>query len=133
MHISNLEKIHWDLLKLLSWNTDVLWADVKLTEFAHWQSQIRFLQYQCIYQIWWKSIGSILSVNKNMDGQIFTGYRQEMKLWMCRGQTTVKKMKFAHQQSDSIPDLFNINAHTKFGKNPWYLLKLSSVNENTDM
>ena len=31
--------------------------------------------------------------------------------------------------SNPKPDLYNINAHTKFGENPWCLLKLSSRNE----
>ena len=35
--------------------------------------------------------------------------------------------------SNPKPDLHNINAHTKFGKIHWCLLKLSSGNENMDV
>ena len=34
--------------------------------------------------------------------------------------------------SNPKPELHNINAHTKFGEIHWYLLKLSSGNENMD-
>ena len=42
----------------------------KLMKFAHKQSKTRSPQYQCIYQVWWKSIDiySLSSVNKNTDG-----------------------------------------------------------------
>ena len=56
-----------------------------------------------------------------------------MKIWTCRGQITVKKWQNL-PIINTKPDIYNINAHNKFGeKIHWYLLKLSSGNENKDV
>ena len=92
MHIINLEKVHWDLLKLLSWNwnTDVLQEITsKLDEICPLAipKQISTISTYT-YQIWWKSV------------DIYSSYSPEMKIPTCHRQITISKlMKFDRQQS----------------------------------
>ena len=91
----------------------------KLTKFSTEQSQSRSPHYICAYKIWWKSI------------EIYLSYCPESKR-MYYGQITVQKREFCPLAipkqvsiiSMHIPSLVKID---------WYLLKLSSRNENKDM
>ena len=56
----------------------------KLMKCAHLQSQTRLSQYQCTYQIWWKSI------------DIYSNYHPEMKT-QTDGQQTDGHMNIQHQ------------------------------------
>ena len=44
----------------------------KLLKYTQQQSWTKSPQYQRTYQVWWKSV------------EIYSSYRQEMKIWMCR-------------------------------------------------
>ena len=48
--------------------------------FANEQSKTKSPQYQCTYQIWWKSI------------VVYSSYCHETKIWMCCGQITLSKI-----------------------------------------
>ena len=92
----------------------------KTEEICQWAIQNQSPQYQCTYQIWWKSI------------EIYSSYCPETKIWMCCRQITVKNWQNL-PISSSKADLQNIKAHTEFGENPLIFTKLSSWNENTDV
>ena len=79
-------------------------------------------QYQCTYQIWWKTI------------EIYSSYCPGSKIWMYCGQITQSKIENL-PISNLKADLHNINAMhiPSLMKNHWYILKLSSRNENMDM
>ena len=91
----------------------------KLTKFANERSQSRSLQYKCIYQIWWKSI--------------YWSYCPESKILMYCGQITLSKIDEICPLA--IPkQISTISRHTpSVVKIHWYLLKLSSRKENTDL
>ena len=97
----------------------MLWADncQKFTQLADAQSKSRSPQYQCTYQIWWKSI------------VIYSSYCPEIKTWMYCGQIALSKMdnicllaipKQMSTISMHIPSLVKIHK---------YILKLSSRNK----
>ena len=124
MRIPSLVKTNWYLLKLSSGNKhiDVSRADncQKLMKFVHWQSQTRYLQYQCTHQFCWKSV------------DIYSSYRSETKDQERSGVMQVDNCKIDEicpLASNPKPDLHNINAHTKFGEN---LLTFTQGNENTE-
>ena len=78
-------------------------------------------QYKCTYQIWWKSF------------EIYLSYWPESKIWMYCGQITLSNMKkkcplAIPKQISTIP--MQIPSLVKIH---WYLLKLPSINENTDL
>ena len=92
----------------------------QISTTAHLQSQTRSPQYQCTYQFWWKSF------------DIYSSYRPETKIWKCGRQITLSKIceicPFSIQNQISI-----LSRHIlSLVKIYWYLLKLSSGNENTD-
>ena len=89
-----------------------------LTKFAHKQSQTRFPSYQCMYQVWLKSL------------DIYSSYCPEKKIWACLGQTT--ESKFDKICTLAIPNqISTISMHIpSLVKIHWCLLKLSSRNEN---
>ena len=124
MHIQSLVKICLHLLMLSSerkiWMCGRHVTCQKLTKFGHSQSQTRSAQYQCIYQVWWKSI------------DMYSCYHQEMKIWMCGWKITIKNWwNFAI--SNPKPDLHNINAHFKFGENPLIFTQvIARKQKNTD-
>ena len=75
-------------------------------KFAQKQSQTRFPSYQCMHQIWLKSLDIYASYhleNENMG--VFQG-DNSIKIW---GNLPISNPK---------PDLYNINAHIMFGENP---------------
>ena len=100
------------------------WADncQRLMKFAHEQSLSRSTYYQSTYQIWWKSI------------EIYSSYCPESKIQLYCGQITLSKID-SLSISNLKADLHNINAiHIpSLVKIHWYLLKLLSRNENSDM
>ena len=90
-------------------------------KFAHEQSQSRSPQYQCTYQIWRKSI------------EIYSSYCPKSKTLMYCGQITPSKID--EISPIAIPkQISTISMHTpSLVTIHWYLLKLSSRNENTDV
>ena len=82
-------------------------------DFHNWQ-------YQCTYQIWWKSI------------EIYSSYCPESKIKIYRGQISLSKMDKIHPLA--IPkQMSTISMHMpSLVKIHWYLLKISR-NENTDL
>ena len=74
--------------------------------------QSRSLQYQCTYQVWWKSIDIYLSSHPEMKTQMWHKNWQSLLI------------------SNPKPDLHNINAHLM--KIHWYFLKLLSRKKNTE-
>ena len=95
VHSTSLVKIHWNLLKLLSGNEnpDVSWADScqKLLKFAHQLSKTRPPQYQCTYQVWWKST------------DIYASYHPEIKIRTDGHATCGWTYRHTDNQCDTIP------------------------------
>ena len=90
-----------------------------LMKFAHKQSQTRFPSYQCMYQVWLKSLDIYSSYCPENENMCVSQADNSIKIWWNLPISNPK------------PDLHTINAHTKFGENPlMFLLKLSSGNEN---
>ena len=76
-----------------------------MEKFCHEQFQTRSLQYQCTYQVWWKSIDiNWLSYgNENTDV-----WRAKISVKKWRNVVISKAKQYLH----------NISAHTKFGLDP---------------
>ena len=92
----------------------------KLTEFANKQSQSRFPQYQCTFQIWWNSI------------ETYSRYWPPSKIQMYCWQITLSKMNEIcplpiQKQISTIP--MHIK---KFGENP-LIFTYCPDNEKTDI
>ena len=90
-------------------------------KFANGQSQSGAPQFQCTYQIWWKSI------------EISSSYRPESKIRMYCRQITLPKMDEIRPLA--IPkQMSTISMHTpSLVKIHWFLLKLSSRYVKTDV
>ena len=60
INVPSLVKIPWHLFNISSWNKNMGVSREdncqNLTKFDHKQSQTRSPQYQCTYQVWWKSV-----------------------------------------------------------------------------
>ena len=80
-------------------------------------NQISAPQYQCTYQVWWKSL------------VIYSSYSPETKIWACLGQITPSKIEEICPLA--IPNqISTISMHIpSLVKIHWCLLKLSSGNE----
>ena len=89
-------------------------------KFAHYQSQTRSPQYQCTYQVRWKSI------------DVYSSYHPETKIWACLRQITPSKIDEICPISNPKPDLHNINAYTKFGENPLMFTQVIIRKRKTD-
>ena len=102
---------------------DALQADncQKWTNSAQNQSQCRSLQYQCAYQIWWKSI------------KVYSSNCIESKMHMYCGHIILSEINSL--QSLAIPmQIFTMSVHIpSLVKSHGYLLKLSSRIDNTDV
>ena len=78
-----------------------------LRKFAHKQSQTRPPSYQCMYQVWLKSLdiySSHLPENENMGVS-----------WADNSVKLGRNLPISNPK----PDLHNINANTEFGENPF--------------
>ena len=93
----------------------------KIDEICPWANPKQSPQCQCTYQIWWKTI------------EIYWSYCPESKIWMYCKHITKSKIDYL-PISNLKADLHNINAMhiPSLVKIHWYVLKLSSRNENTD-
>ena len=73
MHISGSVKINWHLLESLIFTQvkirpcggQITMSEIE-KKFTHLQSQTRSLQYQCTYQVWWKSTDTDSSYHPEM-------------------------------------------------------------------
>ena len=114
MHVPSLVKIPWHLQKLRSGNENMglSWADnsIKIWQICPLaipnQMSTISMHRPSLVKIHWLKLSS---GNENMSWA-----DNSVKIWQNLPISNPK------------PDLHNINAHTKFGENPWCLLKLSS-------
>ena len=96
-------------IKTLNYNTPPCWGQIVLSNIDEFlpisNPKTRYSQYQCTYQVWWKSINvySLSSGNQNMGK---SRADNSVKFWRNLPISNLK------------PDFHNINAHTKFGENP---------------
>ena len=107
---------------VLKLKTDVLWADNSSKIYKICPLAIpKQTQYQCTYQVWWKSI------------DIYWSYHPEMKIQTCCRQITLSKIDKICQLA--IPNqIFIISMHIpSLVKIHRYLLKLSSGNGNIEV
>ena len=126
MHISNLVKIHSDLLKLCPQRKLQMYCgqitlskmdDLPISNLKADLYNINAMHIPSLVKLY-SHLLKLSSRNENTD--------------MSGADNTVENWQNLPISNPKL-GIYNINAHTKFGEIHWHLLKLSSGNENCDI
>ena len=73
--MSKIKTLNYNPPAFIVWGADNCQT---LTKFAHYQSKTRSPSYQCMYQVWLKSL------------DFYSSYHLETKIWASRTDNSVK-------------------------------------------